>query len=46
MEIIVSQVGYDIGKSKKAFVADPPENGKFCLINAVTKQTELEGTLR
>ena len=46
MEIVVSQVGYDLGKSKKAYVSGAPENATFCLTNGVTKQPELKDSLQ
>ncbi|MBR4888034.1 MAG: glycoside hydrolase family 9 protein [Clostridia bacterium] len=43
IRVIHSQIGYDTGRTKKAYVAGTLQNGSFRLTNAITKQTVLEG---
>ncbi len=44
-KILYSQIGYDIGASKKAFVTGDIKDGSFAVTNAVTKQKVLEDKL-
>ena len=45
VKILYSQIGYDIGASKKAFVTGDIKGGSFTVTNAVTKQNVLEDKL-
>ena len=45
VKILCSQIGYDIGTSKKAFVTGAIKGGRFTVANAVTKQEVYNGAL-
>ena len=45
VNILYSQIGYDIGAIKKSFVTGEIKNGSFAVTNAVTKQKVLEEKL-
>jgi len=45
IKIIYSQIGYDIGKSKQAFVTDCINGLYFVLTNAITKKRVYKGEL-
>ena len=44
-KILYSQIGYDIGTRKKAFVTGKIKNGSFIVTTTVTKQKVLEDKL-
>lgn len=46
IRVIHSQIGYDIGKSKKAYVTGTQSASHFHVINTVTKQTVFTGGLQ